>query len=205
MPDKEKQSKFSMSSIFSMEKSLEKVQDITLSAISDDQLMSLDNQLCFSLYVCSKEVIRKYKPLLEPYDLTYTGYITLMALWDKDGVNVKELGKRLYLDSGTLTPLLKKLESQGYVTRERDPKDERNIIIKLTDKGRDIKTEAVCVPKELMSEVGFGNVKSYLLTQTLHQLMEALTEESDNTEKSDSEKAEKRLEKKSDKKAEKKK
>ncbi|MBQ5580666.1 MAG: MarR family transcriptional regulator, partial [Clostridia bacterium] len=97
----------------------------------EDELLKLDNQLCFSLYVCSKEVIKRYKPLLEPYGLTYTGYITMMALWEKDNVNVKELGSRLFLDSGTLTPLLKKLEVQGYVERTRDPRDERNIIIRL--------------------------------------------------------------------------
>lgn len=150
---------------------------LAMSAIPDDEFQKLDNQLCFSLYVCSKEVIKKYKPLLEPYNLTYTGYITLMALWEKDNINVKELGKRLFLDSGTLTPLLKKLEAQDYVQRVRDPEDERNMIIKLTDKGRNLKKEAVCVPKDLLSSVSFGSVKALLLLQTLHQLMEVLTDE----------------------------
>ncbi len=153
--------------------------ELALSAIPDDELLKLDNQLCFSLYVCSKEVIRRYKPLLDPYGLTYTGYITLMALWEKDNINVKELGERLFLDSGTLTPLLKKLEALEYVTRVRDPKDERNMKICLTEKGRNLKKEAVCVPKELLSSVSFGNVKAYLLMQTLHQLMDVLTENGD--------------------------
>ncbi|MBP5460260.1 MAG: MarR family transcriptional regulator, partial [Clostridia bacterium] len=88
-----------------------KLTERAIDALPEDELLKLDNQLCFSLYVCSKEVIKRYKPLLEPYGLTYTGYITMMALWEKDNVNVKELGSRLFLDSGTLTPLLKKLEA----------------------------------------------------------------------------------------------
>ena len=79
--------------------------------------LNLDNQLCFALYVCSKEIIRIYKPYLDPLGLTYTGYITMMALWEKDGVLVKDLGSRLFLDSGTLTPLLKKMEKEGFLTR----------------------------------------------------------------------------------------
>lgn len=157
----------------------DRASELALSAIPDDELLKLDNQLCFSLYVCSKEVIKKYKPLLDPYGLTYTGYITLMALWEKDNINVKELGERLFLDSGTLTPLLKKLEALEYVTRVRDTKDERNMKICLTDKGRNLKKEAVCVPKELLSAFSFGNVKAYLLMQTLHQLMDVLTENGD--------------------------
>ena len=176
-------------------KTVAKMSELTLSAISDDELLKLDNQLCFSLYVCSKEVIKKYKPLLEPYGLTYTGYITLMALWEKDDVNVKELGTRLYLDSGTLTPLLKKLEAAGYVTRVKDEKDERNIRIQLTDKGRNLKTEAICVPKELLSSVGFGNVKAFLLIQTLHQLMDVLTEETNSTEEAEADKSKKKSKK----------
>ena len=160
-----------------------KMQELALSAIPDDELLKLDNQLCFSLYVCSKEVIKKYKPLLDPYGLTYTGYITLMALWEKDNINVKELGSRLYLDSGTLTPLLKKLEAQGYIEKTRATNDERNIIINLTQKGRDLKKEAVCIPKELLSELSFGNVKAYLLMQTLHQLMDSLAEDENPDEK----------------------
>ena len=92
--------------------------------MKDFEPLCLDNQLCFALYVCSKEIIRKYQPLLEPLGLTYTSYITLMCLWEKDNVSVKELGKRLFLDSGTLTPLLKKMEGQGLVLRTRSKKDE---------------------------------------------------------------------------------
>lgn len=160
-------------------KTVAMMSELTMSSKTDEDLLKLDNQLCFSLYVCSKEIIKKYKPLLEPYGLTYTGYITLMALWEKDDINVKELGSRLYLDSGTLTPLLKKLEAAGYISKVRDEKDERNIRIQLTEKGKNLKAEAIGIPKELLSSVGFGNVKAYILMQTLHQLMDVLTEEND--------------------------
>ena len=91
--------------------------------------LKLENQLCFPLYACSKEVIRKYKPYLDKYDLTYTQYIAMMVLWEEKKVNVKELGQKLFLDSGTLTPLLKKLEQKGYIERKRSENDERNLYI----------------------------------------------------------------------------
>ena len=94
--------------------------------------LKLENQLCFPLYVASKEIVRRYTPLLNKYDLTYTQYITMMVLWEKEEVNVKELGEIIFLDSGTLTPLLKKLEDKGFITRNRSSIDERNLIIKIT-------------------------------------------------------------------------
>ena len=108
----------------------------TTNITEDFNPLALDNQLCFALYVCSKEIIRKYNPLLEPLGLTYTAYITLLCLWEKDNVPVKELGNRLFLDSGTLTPLLKKMETQGLVTRTRNEKDERTVYIQLTKEGK---------------------------------------------------------------------
>ena len=108
--------------------------------------LKLENQLCFPLYVCSKEIIRRYKPILDKLDLTYTQYITMMVLWEHDTINVKTLGKMLYLDSGTLTPLLKKLESKEYITRTRNNNDERNLNISITDKGKDLKEKALIVP-----------------------------------------------------------
>ncbi len=149
---------------------------LTLSAIPDEEFQKLDNQICFALYVSSKEIIKKYKTLLAPYNLTYTGYITLMALWEKDEINVKELGKRLFLDSGTLTPLLKKLEVQGYVERIKSETDERNIIIKLTKRGSELKKEMSGIPKELLTSVPLGNMKALLLLQTLHQFMDDLVD-----------------------------
>ena len=111
--------------------------------------LKLENQLCFPLYVCSKEVIKKYKPLLDKLDLTYTQYIAMMVLWEHESINVKTLGDMLYLDSGTLTPLLKKLESKGYITRKRDSNDERNLIISITTSGKKLKDNAKCVPNEI--------------------------------------------------------
>ena len=112
-------------------------------------ILKLDNQLCFPLYAVSKEIVRRYQPLLEPLDLTYTQYITMMVMWEKKCLTVKELGEKLYLDSGTLTPVLKKLESKGYVTRIRSKDDERNLVVTLTDSGEALKDEALEVPLKL--------------------------------------------------------
>lgn len=108
--------------------------------------LALENQLCFPLYAASKELTRRYKPFLDPLGLTYTQYVTMMALWERDGVTVTELGHRLYLDSATLTPLLRRLEGHGYVNRARSKADERAIIITLTDEGRRLRRQAMDVP-----------------------------------------------------------
>lgn len=141
-----------------------------------DELLKLDNQLCFALYVSSKEIIRKYKPLLDPLGLTYTGYITLLALWEKDEITVKDLGKRLYLDSGTLTPVLKKLEALSYIERIRSSNDERNVYIKLTETGINLKKEAAHVPENLICSTNFASLNAMQLLTTLHQLMKQITE-----------------------------
>ena len=111
--------------------------------------LKLENQLCFPLYAAAKEVVRKYKPFLDEIDLTYTQYITMMVLWENESMNVKELGSKLYLDSGTLTPLLKKLESKGYITRCRCKEDERNLIIQITEKGDALKEKAANIPNAM--------------------------------------------------------
>jgi len=142
--------------------------------IADSELLKLDNQLCFALYVTSKEIIKKYKPLLKPYDLTYTGYITMMALWEVDNINVKDLGKKLYLDSGTLTPLLKKLEVKGLIERRRSATDERNVYIHLSKKGKKMQEDAVEIPKGLICSLDLGDVDGRGLLQTLHEIMPKL-------------------------------
>ena len=111
--------------------------------------LKIENQLCFPLYACAKEVVRKYKPFLDRIDLTYTQYITMMVLWERNTVNVSELGECLYLDSGTLTPLLKKLEAKGLVRRERSREDERVMVITLTEKGLALRDEAVDIPAQM--------------------------------------------------------
>ena len=114
-------------------------------------IQKLDNQLCFSLYACSKEIIQKYKMLLEPFGLTYTSYIVLLALWEEDDQTVKELGQKLYLDSGTLSPVLKKLEGGGFVKRERSKRDERSVSITLTAKGKRTQESALTIPKTMLA------------------------------------------------------
>ena len=111
--------------------------------------LKIENQICFPLYACSREIIKSYKPFLDKIDLTYTQYITMMVLWEKKTVNVKALGEILYLDSGTLTPLLKKLEAKGLVARQRSAEDERNLIVTITQKGEALKEQALAVPGEI--------------------------------------------------------
>ncbi|NTV89707.1 MAG: MarR family transcriptional regulator [Clostridiales bacterium] len=146
-----------------------------MSSTGSDELLKLDNQLCFALYVCSKEIIKKYKPLLDPLGLTYTGYIAMMALWEKDNVTVKELGERLFLDSGTLTPLLKKLEASGFIARERSSSDERNVFVHLTDSGKKLKEKAKEVPTALICSSGLKLEDPVSLIKTLHSVEKDLT------------------------------
>ena len=136
--------------------------------------LKLENQLCFPLYACSKEITRRYKPFLSKLDLTYTQYITMMVLWETRELNVKELGDKLFLDSGTLTPLLKKLESKGYLTRNRSVKDERNLIIKITDKGMALREEALAVPQEIRSCINLTDDEAAALFKLLHNFMNTI-------------------------------
>jgi len=112
-------------------------------------VLKLENQLCFPLYACSREIIKQYKPFLDELDLTYTQYITMMVLWERQSLSAKELGQILYLDSGTLTPLLKKLEGRGLVDRRRDPEDERSLLVTLTEAGAALRREAARVPEQM--------------------------------------------------------
>ena len=115
---------------------------------SDDPLR-LENQLCFPLYAAAREIIRAYTPLLEKLDLTYTQYITMMVLWERTSLTAKELGEALFLDSGTLTPLLKKLEAKGYLTRKRSAEDERSLVVTVTDAGLALRDRAVRIPEAM--------------------------------------------------------
>ena len=136
--------------------------------------LKLENQLCFPLYVCSKEVVRKYKPFLDELDITYTQYITLMVLWEKGEMGVRELGEHLFLDSGTLTPVLKALEKKGIVNRRRSDKDERSTIISLTDDGRALKEKAVEIPAKMGACVTLDPKDAMELYRILHILMEKM-------------------------------
>ena len=113
---------------------------------SEYDALKLENQLCFPLYAAAREVVKRYRPYLDELDLTYTQYISMMVLWEHKTMNVKAMGEILYLDSGTLTPVLKKLESKGYITRQRSTADERNLVVTITDAGEALKEKAVAVP-----------------------------------------------------------
>ena len=114
-----------------------------------DDLLKLDKQLCFSVYVLHREIMQRYRAILEAIDLTYPQYITLMALWEKDEQTVNQLGGRLFLDNGTLTPLLKRLENKSLITRTRSKDDERVVKIRLTQQGLQLKERASCIPMQL--------------------------------------------------------
>lgn len=133
--------------------------------------LKLENQLCFPLYACSKEIVRRYKPYLDELELTYTQYIAMMVLWEKKEMNVKELGKCLYLDSGTLTPVLKKLESKGYIQRARAKEDERNLIVSITEEGEALRTRALDVPAKIGRCVRLEPEEAMQLYQLLYKVL----------------------------------
>lgn len=143
-------------------------------SLENFEQLKLENQLCFPLYAAAKEVVRKYKPYLDELDLTYTQYITMMVLWEKEELNVKELGSILYLDSGTLTPLLKKLEAKGYITRERCKEDERNLNICITEKGDSLKEKAAHIPNEMASR--WINISDEEIKTMYHALYKLLSQ-----------------------------
>ena len=138
--------------------------------------LKLKNQLCFPLYACSRHMIRLYKPFLDKLELTYTQYITMMVLWERTSVTVKELGTELYLDSGTLTPLLKKLEERGLVTRRRSEEDERNLIVTVTEKGMALRELALPIPEEMTKCVSLNSEESLQMDRLLYKMLEYVQE-----------------------------
>ncbi len=136
--------------------------------------LKLENQICFPLYACSKEIIKRYKPFLDEIDLTYTQYITMMVLWDKEKINIKELGEYLFLDSGTLTPLLKKLESKGYIQRQRSIEDERNVIITITKLGIDLQNKAENIPLQMGQCIKIEKEDAIQLYRILYKILEQM-------------------------------
>ena len=136
--------------------------------------LRLDSQLCFALYASSLAMTKLYKPLLAPLGLTYPQYLVMLVLWEADGISVSALGQRLSLDSGTLTPLLKRLESAALIARRRAVDDERRVDLFLTDKGLAIKHQALSIPPALACASACSPVELVSLTQRLHQLREQL-------------------------------
>ena len=139
--------------------------------------LKIENQLCFPLYAASREIIKRYKPHLDKLDLTYTQYITMMVIWEKRSISVKELGEVLFLDSGTLTPVLKKLEAKGYITRHRSEKDERVLIVSVTDEGTRLRDEALTVPQAVGRCVKLKKDEADALYKLLYTLINTMEEE----------------------------
>ena len=133
--------------------------------------LRLSNQLCFPLYACSRNIIKKYGPILDKFDLTYTQYIVMLVLWEQDNINVKDLGQKLYLDSGTLTPLLKHLESKGYISRVRSEIDERIINVCLTDEGKKLQDKVLEVPTEVGKCLNLTEDESKELYRLLYKIL----------------------------------
>lgn len=134
----------------------------------------LDNQVCFSLYAASREIIKLYKPVLDKFNLTYTQYIAMLVLWEDEKSTVKDIGRRLHLDSGTLTPLLKKIESTGLITRYRDPNDDRVVIVELTERGKLLKDDIIKVPHEIACKINISIEEAKELKRNLDRLLESL-------------------------------
>lgn len=138
--------------------------------------LALDRQLCFALYAASLAMTKRYRPLLEPLGLTYPQYLVMLALWQRDGRSVGDLGEALSLDSGTLTPLLKRLESAGLVRRQRSREDERRVQVQLTEAGVALRQQALAIPPQLASAVGCSLDEIGALTGELHRLRQALAQ-----------------------------
>ena len=136
------------------------------------EIMKLDNQLCFPLYAAARYVTNLYTPWLKALGLTYTQYITFLVLWEKDGISVSEIGNKLMLDNGTLSPMLKKMEQAGFIERNRSKDDDRVVIITLTQKGRDLQEKAKDIPLKVGSCIELPIEKAMELHDLLHELLE---------------------------------
>ncbi|HAL02909.1 MAG TPA: MarR family transcriptional regulator [Lachnospiraceae bacterium] len=137
-----------------------------------DEALKLGNQLCFPLYAASRKIINAYTPILKPLGITYTQFIVFMVLWENDNLAVGEIGARLHLDNGTLTPLLKKMEKEGYISRKRSPQDERTVIISLTKDGLKMKDKARDIPKKIKNCVNLSSEDAGELYRILYQLID---------------------------------
>ena len=134
--------------------------------------LMLENQLCFPLYAASREIIKRYRPFLDELELTYTQYIAMMVFWQEGSINVKELGKKLFLDSGTLTPVLKHLESKHYITRTRSSEDERVLIAAITPEGEALKEKAASIPGKMACCIKLSEDEATMLYKLLYKLLD---------------------------------
>ena len=139
--------------------------------------LRLDNQLCFPLYACAREVVKLYKPALDELGLTYTQYIAMMVLWETPCITSKQMGERLYLDSGTLTPVLKRLEEKGWITRKRSPEDARDLLVELTAEGQALRERALSVPPQIGACIRLEPEEALTLYSLLYKLLNSIGED----------------------------
>jgi len=140
------------------------------SVVANEDLLKLDRQLCFAVYAAGHALTAAYKPLLDPFGLTYPQYLVLLVLWERDGLNVKEIGARLQLDSGTLRPLLKRMEAAGYVRRHRNPSDERQLQVGLTPAGSALRERVGAVREQIVCALGRSEEAIQALKTQLHDI-----------------------------------
>ena len=140
-------------------------------SFSPEDAIKLDNQLCFPLYAAAREVIKYYRPILDEIDLTYTQYIAMMVMWESKAISVKEMGEKLFLDSGTLTPVLKALEKKGLITRNRSKEDERVLIVEITKEGEALKEQALQVPGKIASCISLDPQEAMELYRILYKIL----------------------------------
>ncbi|WP_062199721.1 MarR family winged helix-turn-helix transcriptional regulator [Massilibacterium senegalense] len=139
--------------------------------MKQEEKLRLDQQLCFTIYALSREITKLYRPHLEQMNITYPQYLVLLVLWEETAISMKVLGERLHLDSGTLTPMLKRMEAAGLVKRERAQEDERVVMVVLTEKGVQLQQKAICIPDLLLGQVGMDNEQFQTLLPVLQQLL----------------------------------
>ncbi len=135
--------------------------------------LKLENQLCFPLYAAAREVVKKYRPFLDAIDLTYTQYIAMMVMWEHEQITVKELGERLYLDSGTVTPVVKSLIAKGHVQKQRNQADERSVIVTLTEKGRALRQRAAQIPQQVAGCISLAPEEAMQLYSLLYKVLQS--------------------------------
>ena len=141
------------------------------------EVLKLENQLCFPMYLCAKEIQRRYTPFLDAINLTYTQYVVMMYFWEHGSSNVKTIGKALLLDPSTLTPLLKKLEAKGFLTRTRSERDERNLIVTLTDEGEALRDRALDIPAKMGECLALSKEETVTLYQILYKVLPNIEKE----------------------------
>ncbi|WP_010194170.1 MarR family winged helix-turn-helix transcriptional regulator [Bacillus sp. m3-13] len=136
-----------------------------------DSNLKLDNQLCFKIYSAEKKMMKLYRSYLDELGITYSQYLVLLVLWERDAISVKELGEKLILDSGTLTPMLKRMETNHLITRSRSKKDERSVVITLTPKGKALNKEVECVPNKFLEKISLSTDELKALSELLTKLV----------------------------------